>query len=172
MACFIQAHAGNTSFSSKVPDTGSHSEGICPPLRSLHQSVEREYQRSAPVVQVSRCILCVPNPATEASAVHASQPRCNSHGFTPRIRTALTEGFSCLFQKVLEWSDSPCLSDQRVVCVQSESLCQLQMCTQSGQHQCLSDLRSAKFWKNRRMVNSSELSPNVNSLDIAIKNSC
>ena len=36
----------------KVPDTVSHNEGICPPLRSLPQSVEREYRRSAPVVQV------------------------------------------------------------------------------------------------------------------------
>ena len=80
----------------KVPDTVSHNEGISPPLRSLPQSVEREYQRSAPVVQVSRYILRKPNPAAEASSVHVSQPRCNSHGFTPRIRTALNEGFSCL----------------------------------------------------------------------------
>ena len=83
----------------KVPDTVSHNEGICPPPRALPQSVEREYQRSAPVVRVSRYILCFPNPATEASSVHASQPRCNSRGFTPRIRTALNEGFSCLLQK-------------------------------------------------------------------------
>ena len=103
----------------KVPDTVSHKEGICPPLRSLPQSVEREYQRSAPVVQVSRYILRKPNSAAEASSVHAFQARCNSHRFTPRIRTALNEGFSCLLQKVMKQSDPPCLSDQRVVCVNS-----------------------------------------------------
>ena len=65
----------------KVPDPVSHNEGTCPPLRSLPQSVEREYQRSAPVVQVSKYTLRIHNPATEASSVHASQPRCNSHGF-------------------------------------------------------------------------------------------
>ena len=96
----------------KVPDTVSHNEGICPPLRSLPQ-------RSAPLVQVSRYILRIPNPETEASSVHASQPRCNSHGFTPRIRIALNEGFSCLLQNVIKQKDSFCLSDQRVVCVNS-----------------------------------------------------
>ena len=101
----------------KVPDAVSHNEGICPPLRSLPQSVEREYQRSAPVVQVSRHILRIPNPANEASSVHASQPRCSSHGFTPRIRTALNEGFFQFAAKVINLSDSPCLSDQRVLCV-------------------------------------------------------
>ena len=83
----------------KVSDTVSHNEGICLPLRSLPLSVEREYQRSAPVLQVSKYILRVPNPATEASSVHASQPRCSCHGFTRLIRTALNEGFSCLLQK-------------------------------------------------------------------------
>ena len=86
----------------KIPDTVSHKERICPPLRSLPQSVEREYQRSAPVVQVSMYMLRIPNPATEASSVHASQPRCNSHGFTQRNRTALNEGFSCLLQKRMD----------------------------------------------------------------------
>ena len=97
----------------KVPDTVSHNERICPPLRPLSQSVDLKYQRSAPVVQVSKYILRIPNPATKASSVHASQPRCNSHGFSPRIRTALNEGFSCWIKQ----SDSPSLSDQRVVCV-------------------------------------------------------
>ena len=32
----------------KVPGAVSHNEGICPLLRSLPQSVEREYQRFAP----------------------------------------------------------------------------------------------------------------------------
>ena len=49
------------------------------------------------------------------------------------------------------------------------------MCAQSGQCQCPSDLVPCEVTvsqihgKNRKMVNSSELSPNVNSLDIAIK---
>ena len=82
----------------ETPRFPSHNEGICSPLRSLPQSVEREYQRSAPVVQVSRYILQI---ATVASSVHTSQPRCDRHGFT----------------KVIEQSDYPCLSDQRVACV-------------------------------------------------------
>ena len=103
--------------------------------------MEREYQRSAPVVQVSRYILRIPNPATEASSVHASQPRCNSHGFTPLIRTALNEGFSCLLHEgdqTVGFSLS--VRSTRCVSEQSDSPCPLQMCTQSGQRQCLSDL--------------------------------
>ena len=103
----------------KVPDTVSHNEEICSPLRSPPQSVEREYQRSAPVFQVSRYILQKPYPATVASSVNTSEPHCNSHGFTPWIRSTLNEGFSCLLQKVIKQSDSPCLSDQRVACVNS-----------------------------------------------------
>ena len=59
---------------------------------------------------------------------------------TPRIRTALNEGLSCLLQKVIKQSDSLGLSDQRVECVNCLiHPCPLQMCTQSGQRQCLSD---------------------------------
>ena len=83
----------------KVPDTVSHIEGICPPLRSLPQSVEREHQRCSSRSDFQVHTVRIPHPATEASSVHASQPRCNSHRFTPRIRTAMNEGFSCLLQK-------------------------------------------------------------------------
>ena len=48
-------------------------------LWSFRQSLEREYRRSAPVVQVSRNILRIPNSTTEAWIVHASLPRnCSS----------------------------------------------------------------------------------------------
>ena len=48
------------------------------------------------------------------------------------------------------------------------------MFTQSEQSQCLSDLvlcevTVSELEKKSEMVNSSELSPNVNSLDLAIK---
>ena len=44
-------------------------------------------------------------------------------------------------KKVIKQSDSFCLSDPRVcVCEQSDCPCPLQMCTQSGERQCLSDL--------------------------------
>ena len=70
----------------KVPDKVSHNERICPPLRSLSQSVDRKYQRSAPVVQVSKYILRIPNPATGASVLcmlhnHAVTAMDSLHGF-------------------------------------------------------------------------------------------
>ena len=39
--------------------------------------------------------------------------------------------------KVIKQSDSSCLSVQRVVRVQSDSPCPLQVCVRSGKHQCL-----------------------------------
>ena len=99
--CFTQRKNLSTSaISSSVCGTGIST--ICPSGSGFHVHILR-FQ----------------NPATEASSVHASQPRCNSHGFTPRNRTALNEGFSCLLQKVNRLSESPCLSDKRVVCVNS-----------------------------------------------------
>ena len=63
------------------------------------------------------------------------------------------------------------------VCEQSDSLCLLQLCVQSWQRQCLSDLILCEVTVNQshktnlKILDSSELSPNVNSLDIN-KNSC
>ena len=102
---------------SKVPDTVSDNESICPPLRSLPQSVGTGISTSCSSRSGFQTYCIYQIPATVASSVHISQPRCNSHGFTPWIRTTLNEGFSCLLQKVIKQSDSPCLSDQRVACV-------------------------------------------------------
>ena len=91
----MRAGASNgalTSTSLSLHKSGSNGlshtmKEFCPPLRSLLQSVELEYERSAPVVQVSQHIPRIPNPATEASSVRASQPRCTSYGFTPWIHS-------------------------------------------------------------------------------------
>ena len=105
---------------------------ICSPLRSLPQSVELEYQRSAPVVQVSQHTPRIPNPAAEASSVRASQPRCTSHGFIPWfhstdshksdshcIERKIERMITCLLQRI-EQSDSPCLLQSTFcLCVKS-----------------------------------------------------
>ena len=92
---------------------------ICSPLRSLPQSVELEYQRSAPVVQVSQHTPRIPNSAAEASSVRASQPRCTSHGFIPWshstdshksdshcIERKIERRITCLLQRVIKRSNS------------------------------------------------------------------
>ena len=102
---------------------------ICSPLRSLPQSVELEYQRSALVVQVSQHIPRIPNPAAEASSVRAPQPRCTSHGFIPWshstdshksdshcIERKIERKITSLLQRVIKQSDSPCLL-QSTCCV-------------------------------------------------------
>ena len=85
----------------KVQDTVAHDQGICSPLRSLRQSVEREYHRSASGFQVhtayttstsSRSIICSYF-SSAMDSLHELFPRIR----TPRIRTALNgrlnEGF-------------------------------------------------------------------------------
>ena len=58
---------------SRGSEYSSTQSSICSPLRSHPQSVELEYSRSAPVLQVFHR---VPNTVVEASSVRASQPRC------------------------------------------------------------------------------------------------
>ena len=95
MACFIQAHAGNTSISikAKLQDTVAHDRGICSPLRYLPQCVEREYHRSAAGFQVhtayttstsNRNIICSYF-SSAMDSLHELFPRIR----TTRIRTAL-----------------------------------------------------------------------------------
>ena len=104
---------------------------ICSPLLSLPQSGELEYQRSAPVVQVSQHIPRIPIPAAEASSVRASQPRCASHGFISHstdshksdshcIERKIERRITCMLQRVIKQSDSPCLLQSTCcVCVNS-----------------------------------------------------
>ena len=71
----------------QVPDTVAHAKKESVHLCSLPQSVEREYQRSVPVVQVSRYILQIPNPATVAKqwdpplSVRPTSCVCEQSGF-------------------------------------------------------------------------------------------
>ena len=68
---------------------------------------------------------------------HAVTAMDSLHGFALHS----TKDFSCLLQRCLH-SRIPlvCQINAFCVCEQSDSPCPLQMCTQSGQRQCLSDL--------------------------------
>ena len=132
---------------------------FCPPLWSLPQSVELEKSAicsgrpwfpktyHAYQIQQLKHLLCV-------LLNHAVPAMDSLTGITPRNRTTLNEGFSCLLQKVIKQSDSPCLIGQRVVrCEQSDSPCPLQMCALVKTTSAVSVIwysvrsRSAKFMK-------------------------
>ena len=142
MACFIQAHTGDTSIPSKrrfqmLFHTMKESVHLCDLFLNLWNGNINDLIQSFRFPG-TYCIFQIP--ATVASSVHTFQPRCNSHEFSPWIHPMdsflgfalrLDEGFSCLLQKVIKQSVSLSVRSTCFVCEQSDSPCPLQMCAPS-----------------------------------------
>ena len=79
-----------------VQDTVAHGQGSCSPLRSLPQSVEREYHRSASGFQVHTAYTTSTSSRSRICSYFSSAME-TLHELFPRIRTALNgrlnEGF-------------------------------------------------------------------------------
>ena len=87
IACFIQAHGANTSISSKerfqiLFHTMKESLHLCDLFLNLWNVNINDLLQSSRFPG-TYCMYQIP--ATVALSVHTSQPRCNSHGFTPWI---------------------------------------------------------------------------------------